>query len=92
MEEINKTITNEVSMWRTVLEQAFLDLASFNPKIKEEAMIWFDLVNEDYIEVCTNARVDPVKVLEYQKLHLNALQKHKGLRQLLRPKIGEKND
>lgn len=57
----------EIALWKAVILQAFVDLQSNSKKkimqgYKIKAMLWFNLNNKDFIEVCRNANLDPIYV------------------------------
>lgn len=54
--------SDEVILWRSVIDMAVHDVGSKKPKKRREAINWFSLENPDFIEVCTLAMLDPVEV------------------------------
>lgn len=55
----------EVLLYRAVIDQALHDLGSKYPDVQEEADLWFDPVNPDFLEVCDYADIDYRLVLKY---------------------------
>lgn len=63
-------IEPEQSLWRSVIDNALRDMASRDKVAAEEARMWFEEDNEDFITVCEYAGLDPVyvKKIYHEKL------------------------
>ena len=63
---------NELSLWRSVLAQAFRDYISYDPRVTsfkkyqeyKEVKKWFNLGSKDFRTVCLYAGYDPQFVYE----------------------------
>ncbi len=68
----NQTIYGERALWRAVITQALMDVASNSTKTidkveRARATAWFSLRNPDFITVCHCADLDPIYVLQQAK-------------------------
>lgn len=68
----NKTMCGEHALWRAVITQALMDVASNSSKTidkveRARATAWFSLRNPDFITVCHCADLDPAYVLQQAK-------------------------
>lgn len=76
-EEFNYKYTNdnlyykgEIALWKAVILQALVDLQSNSKKkiantYRIKALMWFNLKNKEFIQICNWAGLDPIYV--YQK-------------------------
>ena len=55
-------VSREVLLHRAVLDHALLDWFSENPEIKNDVDKWLSLDNEDFIDACDRAVLEPKKV------------------------------
>jgi len=69
----NTPDSNEEILWRAVIDRALHDLGNENSKIRTEAEEWFDVTNEDFVEICRLARVFPKEVFDFIRKHGNIL-------------------
>jgi len=60
----NKEFQEQELLWRAVIDRALIDVITPD-KTSEyvEALTWFDLEDEDFIEVCYSSSVDPSYVI-----------------------------
>ncbi len=59
----------EIALWKAVILQALVDLQSNSKKkiantYRIKALMWFNLKNEDFIQVCNWAGLDPAYVYQ----------------------------
>ena len=59
--------SDETVLWRAVIDRAMHDLGSENNRIRQDAEDWFDVCNEDFVEVCRLADIFPKEVLDFIK-------------------------
>lgn len=57
-----RTLEPEILLGRSIIDRAVLD----SPR-DPEALAWFDIMDEDFLEICEIAQLDPAQVLEKQK-------------------------
>lgn len=57
--------SDEVYLFRCVIDQALHDLGSDEHQARMEAEEWFDVLNEDFLEVCDMAELDPKIVIDF---------------------------
>lgn len=75
--ELSGEIVPELNLWKSVIQQAFVD--AFNTSttiesVKERriARAWFSLLNDDFLDVCYLAGIDPKLVLrQFKQLKRN---------------------
>jgi hypothetical protein len=53
------TISRELKLFRAVLDKALIDSFSDVPEIKQDVEDWLDLDNQDFLDVCAFAFLDP---------------------------------
>lgn len=58
---------------RSVIDQALHDLGARDVRVREDAMVWFDPLNENFLEICEMAEVQPQKVLDFIALNYDDL-------------------
>lgn len=69
----HKNSSNEVILWRAVIDQALHDLGAKSDKVREEAELWFDVLNPDFLEACELAEIQPEAVFEFIERNQEAL-------------------
>lgn len=62
---LNTPSIPEEILWRAVIDRALHDLGNENKTIREEAEEWFDVLNEDFVEICRLANVFPKEVFDF---------------------------
>lgn len=65
--------SDEVFLWRSVIDQALHDLGSDEHAARMEAEEWFDVLNPDFIEACDMAELDPLFVLDFYEKNYKVL-------------------
>lgn len=65
--------SEEELLWRAVIDKAMLDIGDRNPRIREEAINWFDICNEDFLEVCRLADIWPEEIFKFLDKHESIL-------------------
>lgn len=63
---------------RKIIDKAFYDCFSSSKKTRREAYEWFNLEDEDFLEVCDNADLDAKKVFIWFKVLLKNLDLKEG--------------
>ena len=59
LDSAHNGVSDEIYLWRAVLDKALLDLTGNKLRHQSEVVEWLDLKSEDFITVCTNARLEP---------------------------------
>ncbi len=67
---------SEIALWKAVILQALVDLQSNSKKkiantYRIKALMWFNLKNEDFLQVCEYAGLDPNYVYEKSRIVKN---------------------
>lgn len=55
----------EVKLFRAVIDNAMRDLSDPDPKVREEAEMWFSMRNKDFLFICDLADISPKKVYKF---------------------------
>ena len=71
--EEDNAVRGEFALWRSVILQAFMDLAGNSKRTedivaKRKALLWFSMFNQDFLTICDYANLDPAFV--YKKAQL----------------------
>lgn len=69
----NFKVEPDLVLWRKVLDKALIDSFSSHKEIKWEVEEWLDLNNEDFLEVCDLAMLEPEGVYAAFEIFKNVL-------------------
>lgn len=58
----DKTIQNDLKLFRTILDRALIDYFHEKDHIREDVENWLDMENKDFYDICMNAYLDPEMV------------------------------
>ncbi len=58
-EWINSDLQKEITLHRAVLDQALLDYFSMDPDTKQDVVGWLSVDNQEFIDACDRAALDP---------------------------------
>lgn len=69
----NTYYRGEIALWKAVILQALIDLQSNSKKkiantYRIKALMWFNLKNEEFLQVCNWAGLDPLYVYEKSQI------------------------
>ena len=68
-----KELEPEIRLGRTILDKALLDAF----ENKGEDYLWFDETNEDFLDICTMANLEPEETINRFKETIKKLEKEK---------------
>ncbi len=80
-------IQRELKLHRAVIDRALLDTFLDVPEIKEEAIAWFSITNNDFKRACERALLDPELVIRTYDAMKEILKGENGRFKKLGPRI-----
>lgn len=69
IQDLEKEYAKEKSLWKAVIFQAFADMLTQSKKyykknLRVKAILWFNINNKDFNQVCAYADVKPTKIIK----------------------------